>query len=117
MIKIYPSVSCLLAVCCEIHLAFLFKREIQLCVCILERLVLQCAVILFFRFSTPLRAGERVEGFSTIRSYSELHYALNITAFVLTLFLSQKIILLLKTGRDSAIQNIKVSKSISFCSN
>jgi len=39
------------------------------------------ALILFFRFYTLLRAGERVEGFFSIRSYS-LYYilhALNIT--------------------------------------
>ena len=58
-----------------------------------------CALILFFVFSTQLRAGERVEGFSTIRSYSELHYALNITAFVLTLFLSQKTVIFPDSGR------------------
>ena len=51
----------LLAVCCASYPAFLYKREIKLCVCILERMVVHRPIS---RFSTLLRTGERVDSSS-----------------------------------------------------
>ena len=51
MIRIYLSVNCLitlLAVCCASPPALLYKREIKLCVCILERSRVHCSIFRFY---------------------------------------------------------------------
>ena len=72
MVKIYLSVRCLLAVCCASHPAFLYKREIKLYVCILERLVVHWSYP-----SCSLLSSEPEKG---LKGFPVYDHTLNITS-------------------------------------